>query len=170
VVQAAELLVQRQAELWQASMESAATRWTQLAETAGGRLQTALTAALGESLANHARQLAAAEQAVVERHQATAGQLQQGQAQAAENLAALEAAVQRQVEMLERAVAASGEVVGLEESLNSNLAALANANHLEETLVSLAAAVNLLSARLAEMPTAKKTVQLAGGRKASRAA
>jgi hypothetical protein len=38
----------------------------------------------------------------------------------------------------------------LEDALNSNLAALAGAKHFEQTVLSLAAAVNMLSARLAE--------------------
>ena len=55
--------------------------------------------------------------------------------------------------VLERAVAAAGEVTRLEDALNGNLAALAGAKHFEQTVLSLAAAVNMLSARLAETPT-----------------
>ena len=63
MLQAAEVLVQRQAELWQASMDAAAARWTQMASTAGERLQASLSSALGESLKTYAQHLAAIEQA-----------------------------------------------------------------------------------------------------------
>ena len=42
----------------------------------------------------------------------------------------------------------------MEDALNRNLAALAGAKHFEQTVLSLAAAVNMLSARLAETPNA----------------
>ncbi len=53
-------------------------------------------------------------------------------------------------DVLGRAVEAAGEVARLEDALNRNLAALAGAKHFEQTVLSLAAAVNMLSARLAE--------------------
>jgi biopolymer transport protein ExbB/TolQ len=59
-----------------------------------------------------------------------------------------------QTDVLKRAVEAAGEVTGLEDALNRNLAALAGAKHFEQTVLSLAAAVNMLSARLAEAPNA----------------
>jgi len=60
----------------------------------------------------------------------------------------------RQTDVLQRAVEAAGEVTRLEDALNRNLAALAGAKHFEQTVLSLAAAVNMLSARLAESPNA----------------
>jgi len=59
-----------------------------------------------------------------------------------------------QTGVLQRAVEAAGEVTRLEDALNRNLAALAGAKHFEQTVLSLAAAVNMLSARLAESPNA----------------
>jgi biopolymer transport protein ExbB/TolQ len=59
-----------------------------------------------------------------------------------------------QTDVLKRAIDAAGEVTGLEDALNRNLAALAGAKHFEQTVLSLAAAVNMLSARLAEAPNA----------------
>ena len=53
--------------------------------------------------------------------------------------------------MLQRAVEASGEVAGLEDALNRNLAALAGAKHFEQTVLGLAATIHLLNARLAEL-------------------
>jgi biopolymer transport protein ExbB/TolQ len=143
VVQATEQLVGRQAELWQASMEAAATRWAQQAEVAGQQLQSAFGGAIEQSLrAPHEHTVAA--------------------------MAALQETVARQVEMLEKTVKATGEVVTLEDALNRNLAALSGARNFEQTVVSLAAAVNLLSGRLSDAPA--PPVRLEPSRKAARAA
>jgi biopolymer transport protein ExbB/TolQ len=79
--------------------------------------------------------------------ESAAGQVQTAMSAAAGQLA-------NQTEVLTRAVEAAGEVTGLEDALNRNLAALAGAKHFEQTVLSLAAAVNMLSARLAESPNA----------------
>jgi hypothetical protein len=50
--------------------------------------------------------------------------------------------------VLTRVVEATGQVARLEETLNRNLAALSGSQNFEETLMSLAAAIQLLSARL----------------------
>jgi biopolymer transport protein ExbB/TolQ len=106
MLQNSEVLLRRQAELWQASVKSAAQHWAQMSAEASEKVKAAMSAATGEL----------AERAAV----------------------------------LERAVAAAGEVTRLEDALNGNLAALAGAKHFEQTVLSLAAAVNMLSARLAE--------------------
>jgi biopolymer transport protein ExbB/TolQ len=108
MLHATEVLVQRQAELWHASMESAAARWTQMADAAGEQLARAI--------------------------------------------ATLQAELGRHADVLQRAVEASGEIARLEDTLNRNLTALAGAKHFEQTVLSLAAAINLLGARLAETP------------------
>ena len=64
----------------------------------------------------------------------------------------------RQTDVLQSAVEAAGEVTRLEDALNRNLAALSGAKHFEQTVLSLAAAVNMLSARLAESPNASDSV------------
>ena len=48
----------------------------------------------------------------------------------------------------------------LEEALNRNLAALSGAKNFEQTVMSLAAAIHLLNARLADVPSGAPTVQL----------
>ena len=110
MMQATDSLVQRQAELWQASVDSAARQWAKMSEAAAGHVEAAMSAATG-------------------------------------NLA-------RQTGVLQSAVEAAGEVTRLEDALNRNLAALSGAKHFEQTVLSLAAAVNMLSARLAESPNA----------------
>lgn len=76
----------------------------------------------------------------------------------------------RQADVLRQAVEAAGEVTRLEDALNRNLAALAGAKHFEQTVLSLAAAVNMLSARLAESPSAAAPVRLETSRRSAHAA
>jgi biopolymer transport protein ExbB/TolQ len=63
-------------------------------------------------------------------------------------------------EMLQNAVEAAGEIAKLEDTLNRNLTALSGAKHFEQTVLSLAAAVNMLSARLAESTNVSAPIRL----------
>jgi biopolymer transport protein ExbB/TolQ len=169
MIQACDRLVQRQAELWHASMDAAAQRWAQMAKVGGEKLQESLAGALSESLKQHAQHLAAAEQATTEANGRHWEKILQNQANSTQNLAVLQTSVTRQVEVFEQTVAAVGEVTRLEDALNSNLNALAGAKHFEQTVLSLAAAINLLNARLAELP-APTAIKLEGTRRAAQAA
>ncbi|MEN6458810.1 MAG: MotA/TolQ/ExbB proton channel family protein [Thermoguttaceae bacterium] len=126
LLQATELLAQRQTELWRGSVESAGRQWAEMARGAGAELNTAMTAATAK--------------------------LSSG------------------VEVLGRAVEAAGNVVRMEDALNRNLAALAGAKHFEQTVLSLAAAVNMLSARLAESPAPTSPIKLEPVRRSAQAA
>lgn len=151
VVKATERLVQRQAELWQASLDAAHERWTRMAEAAGAQLESALAAALRGSLEAHARTLAEQSQAAAEHERQAVLRLEETVAAQTQALAAQQAELVRQGEVLLRVVEATGQVQRLEDALNSNLAALAATQQLSETLVSLAAAVQLLNARLGQL-------------------
>ncbi len=169
MIQVADRLVQRQAELWQGSMETAAARWAQMAKAGGEHLQASLAGALSESLKTHAQHLAAAEQASMQANRQHWEKILQTQAHGTQNLAALQGAVTRQAEVIQETVAVVGEVARLEDALNRNLNALAGAKHFEQTVMSLAAAINLLNARLAEMP-APAAIRLDPNRRAVQAA
>ena len=170
MLQAAEVLVQRQTELWQASMDAAAARWTQLANTAGERLQASLSSALGESLKTFAQHLAAVEQANAERGRQQWDETRQLQLQSLHLISGLQKEIGRQAEMLQLAVKATGEVTRLEDALNRNLATLAGTKHFEQTVLSLAAALNLLGARLAETPGGALPIKLEAPRRTAQAA
>jgi biopolymer transport protein ExbB/TolQ len=169
-IQASQRLVQQQAELWHASMEAAAQRWAHLTDGAAEVLKRSLVESLTEGLTSHAQHLAAAEQAAAEQNRRHWSQYQQIQAQQVQAVAALQAAVTRQAEILGRAVEAGGEVSRLEDALNRNLGTLAGTKHFEQTALGLAAAVHLLNARLAETAAEKPAIQLDPGRRAAHAA
>ena len=170
VVGATEGLVRRQAELWQESMEVASARWREMADAAGKQLQTALSSALAASLKAHGQQLAAIEQSAAEENRRYWNQVQRTQAQNTQAMASLQEALAGQAEVLGRAVEAAGEVARLEDALNRNLAALAGARHFQQTVMSLAAAIHLLNARLAEPPAVVPSIQLETKRGGTQAA
>ena len=68
----------------------------------------------------------------------------------------------RQSELLLKVVEATGQIAGLEQTLNRNLTALSTARSFDETLVALAAAVQLLSARLGQAAGDQRSVNLLG--------
>jgi hypothetical protein len=76
----------------------------------------------------------------------------------------------RQGDVLLKVVEATGQVRKLEEALNGNLASLAASHHFEETVVGLAAALQLLSANLGRSLVLRDEISLDGDNPASRAA
>ena len=170
MLQVSGRLVHKQADLWQQSMETAASRWTRMAEGSAAQLQTTLSAALVKGLKAHAQQLAAAEQATAEQNRSHWGQVRQSQVQSTQAMASLQAALANQADMLGRAVEATGKVAGLEETLNRNLAALAGAKNFEQTVMSLAAAIHLLNARLTDGSADTTPVNLQSNQQTTQAA
>lgn len=155
-----ERLVERQTNLWHTAMQTAEQRWQGMAAEAAEQIERAVVRGLSESVAAHARQLTASEQTLLSEHRQwlTESQLaRQGEIDAA---AAIQAAMLRQADVLQRAVAACGEIGQLQSALNGNLAALAGAKHIEQTVLGLAAAVHLLNARLAEAPGTTPSIHL----------
>ncbi|NQT14675.1 MAG: MotA/TolQ/ExbB proton channel family protein [Planctomycetes bacterium] len=153
-------LVRRQTDLWQAAMDDARARWTTAADTAGRQLQSALTGALSESLQTHARQLAATHDAANEKNWENWKTLQHALVENTETVARVQEAVIQKAEVLGRAVEATDQVSKLEEALNHNLGALAGSRNFEQTVMSLAATIHLLNARLQELSAADSSVRL----------
>ncbi|MBN2218195.1 MAG: MotA/TolQ/ExbB proton channel family protein [Pirellulales bacterium] len=170
MIDAAEHLVARQTELWQNSIDAAQQRWTRLTSEAEAQLGKAMGRALGESLEAHAAAMVAAESQAAERNQKHWQQFQETLARSTEAAAALQESVNTQTDVLRRTVEATGQVAKLEETLHRNLAALAGAKHFEQTVMSLAAAIHLLNARLEELPGEPIDVELEPKRSAGQAA
>jgi hypothetical protein len=158
---ATERLVARQAEIWQASMEAANSRWVETSLKAGRQLEAALSAALAKSLPQHAAELAAAEKEMAGENRRHWSQFQEALAQAAASVSQQQSELVRQGEVLLKVVEATDQVGRLEHALNRNLQALSGAKNFEETVVSLAAAIQLLAARLGQMPGETRMVELA---------
>ena len=165
-----EELVRRQAEIWQESLEAAGKRWTGLTEMTQKQLQSALAGALGETFQTFQRGWTAAEQAVAQEAHRHWERVQQAMTQQAHALAELQQHISNQVEVLSRAVEATGQIARLEDVLNRNLASLAGSGHFEQALSSLTAAIHLLHARLGQTPLDAPSVQLETPRRKGQAA
>ena len=170
LIDSTQRLVGGQAELWQASLDAAQERWATVAQTAGEQLQAALAGALDESLRVHAREVVAAQERANEANRQDWQQVQQALIENTEMVAELQRAVVGKAEVLGRAVEATDQVVTLQQALNANLGALAGARNFEQTVISLAAAIHLLTARLGELPAETPDVELEPARQTGQAA
>ena len=160
VLESNEEIMQRQAEAWQGSIESVTEHWRQVVETSGDQLHRGLAAALDENVRTHAEQIVAAQQRTEAQQSENWRQLHDGLNQSVAAVGNLQDRMADQAEVLRQAVEATGEVTRLETELNRNLAALAGAKHFEQTVMSLAAAIHLLNARLGQEPNDAEQVIL----------
>ncbi len=148
VVKATEQLVQKQVELWQRALSGAHDEWHRISRQSTEQMQAALGTALSQSLAQHAAHLAKSEQASAEQLSQRWEQWQTALSHNARLLHAQQVEMVKQGELMTQAIRAAGDVVQLERALNDNLSALSGAKNFEDTVMSLAAAIHLLNARL----------------------
>ncbi|MCU0872272.1 MAG: MotA/TolQ/ExbB proton channel family protein [Pirellulaceae bacterium] len=160
MLQAAEDLVRRQAEIWEQTIRASNEHWCQIVQSAGGEVQSAVQGALEKSLQNHTAELAKVEREAGERAARRWEQLQTALSDNARIMHAQQAEMVKQADMMAQVVKATGEVVGLEKALNDNLRELSGAGNFEDTVMSLSAAIHLLNARLGKSPDDAPHVEL----------
>ncbi|HMC11446.1 MAG TPA: MotA/TolQ/ExbB proton channel family protein, partial [Pirellulaceae bacterium] len=151
VIKSTEQLVARQAELWQQTITAAHDQWQRVSHKTTDQMQTALAAALSQSLGQYATQLAKTEQTSAEQLQLRWEQWQTALSQNARLLHAQQQEMVKQGEVMTQAIRVAGDVVQLEKALNQNLSALAGSKNFEDTVMSLAATIHLLNARLGKL-------------------
>ena len=166
MVAASDRLIERQTQLWAASMEAAAARWAELGDASAANL----TRALDESLKHHSERLAANEETAAEHGRRQWEKIAQAQLQHAQSLAGVQNSLAQQAETMGRILQATGEVEQLQDVLNRNLAALAGSKNFEQTVLGLAAAIHLLNGRLVESSSVAPAVQLESKRRTAKAA
>jgi biopolymer transport protein ExbB/TolQ len=166
MLRATEQLVQRQAQVWQGTIESAHQEWQGLYDTAGEQLRASLAAAMGdavrESLRLHTEQVAALDAAFARPLVEQWEKVEQGLDRQTDKLRDHATQLQGQTDILAKAIAATGDVLRLEKALNGNLAALAESRNFEDTVMSLSAAIHLLTTRLGKSADTGSPVELAG--------
>jgi len=148
VISAVDRTVSRQAELWQNTILSAEQRWNDVTSVGREQLETSFARAISRSMDSHRKHLLAAEEATVEQTKTHWAGVQHALEACASGSIAQQAELARHASTLLRVIETTDHVGRLEDSLNRNLTALAGAQHLQETLTNLSAAVNLLNARL----------------------
>jgi hypothetical protein len=129
-------------------MAAAEDRWHEVSSVSREQLEETFASAINRSMELHRQHLLSAEEAAAERTHLRWSGVQTALESCAAGSKSLQADMARQAESLFRIVDATGHVRTLEDSLNRNLTSLSAAQHLQETLLNLSAAVNLLNARL----------------------
>lgn len=148
MLKATEQLVERQAQLWHQSIAAAHEQWQRGSKQSTEQMQTALQGALNQSLGQLVTQLAKTEHALTDQLTTRWEQWQTALSHNARLLHGQQQEMAKQGELMTQAIRAAGDVMQLEKALNSNLSALAGAKNFEDTVMSLAAAIHLLTARL----------------------
>ena len=152
LVQSIESLGQQQAEVWRATVEQT-----------GRIFSESLCHTLDRSLAGFADSLGQQEHGALDHLQSKLGYWQTALDNNAAALAAQQQEILRQSELLAQVASATGDVAKLETVLNRNLETLAGSKNFEDTVMSLSAAIQLLSTRLKQ--TGPTTIELSTVRK-----
>ena len=160
VVQSTETLVRRQTELWRSTLDAAHREWCGWTARAGEQFEQAFASALRASLKEHAESMAAAEESLAHANREHWDRVQRTLAESSRIAASQQAELAEQGKVFREIVEATDQVRRLETTLNKNLAALAGAKNFEDTVMSLAAAIQLLSTRLGHVSAHEARIQL----------
>jgi hypothetical protein len=125
-----------------------------------------MEAALGESLLINASR----QERLIQQSEELLKEMQVALVEAAGMTVAQQEQLIKQSDVLLRVVEATGQVRKLEESLNANLLALSTSHNFEQTVTSLAAAVQLLSVRLRQPAIVRNEIDLSSDDTTSQAA
>ena len=130
-------LTQFQQACWSDAISGLQQQWQTWAAEQGSTMGVALERSMSRSLAEHSR----------------VGQQQwdgwmESLNHSADLLNSNQDSMRRQMEMMQQVVESTGDVVSLEKALNDNLQHLADTRQFEDVVVSLSAAIQLLSTRL----------------------
>ena len=155
VVQSMEDLVARQAQLWNETIDEAQTVWHQAAHAATSEIQAQMSATLSQSMQQHSDRILQEQSAAVAQLESHWAQLQSALSQNAHVMQNQQAELVRQGDALLQTVDGLGQVTSLQDSLDQNLARLVSSSSLNETMMSLNSAINLLNARLTPSPSAE---------------
>ncbi|MCY2988226.1 MAG: MotA/TolQ/ExbB proton channel family protein [Planctomycetota bacterium] len=170
MIRGTEGLVERQVQLWQATIEAAHSHWSQVVPAAGQQIQASVGGALEQSLAKFTAEMAQVERQAADQARTRWEQWQTALSENARRMQTQQQEMMRQGEMLAQVVKATGDVINLERTLNENLKALSGAKQFEDMVMSLTAAIHLLTTRLSGPASNVPHVELLETRSKGRAA
>ena len=148
VIQATEDVVSRQAEVWKQVLSSSQREWSEALYAVQRSVQASFETSLTRSMTTHAESLTSSQKVAGKQASEYWAGVQQTMLKQADALTAQHGELVKQGNVMLRVLKATGEVTTLEKALNQNLAALAGAKNFEDTVMSLSAAIQLLSSRL----------------------
>ena len=148
VMDSVERLTQAQAESLQQTIADSQQQWSDALLETQATMKESLQHTVVELADRQARVLALAEETASQRVGERWASIHEGIQQQTEILANQQQALMGQADVMHRVLEATGDVRNLETSLNHNLSALAGAKNFQDTVMSLSAAIQLLTSRL----------------------
>ncbi len=170
VARSSSQLLEAQEHSWRALEQAAAGSLSKAVTASGDELRSALSDSLGSTLAQWSESLAQAHAHVNSQREDRWARAADALTAAMEGFQLHQQALADQTELLERVVDATRDVTDLERSLESNLAALTATGRFDETLATLAAAVQLLAGRAADTSVESRRIDLQAAPRSRRAA
>lgn len=149
-----------QAESWKDAWTQWYDQWNRTLAERERQWTTAVEQSLRGRVDSQQDRFLQLEKSAIERLAQQNSQWQQLLQRFTDRLETQQSELSRQTEILLKVLEATGEVQNLERSLNQNLRALAGAKNFEDTVMSLSAAIQLLSTRLGRNVSPETRVQL----------
>ncbi len=148
ILQSIEDSVERQAEVWNQSLQQSQEKWDAITQVAGTNISHSLETAFRRSLQDHAHELTRHEQASEQRSAQRWEQLQSVLSDNTQVVREQQVELVKQADLMLQSINAAGEVSKLQHALNENLRSLTMLGKFDEAVMSLSAAIHLLNARL----------------------
>ena len=153
-------LIEAQEQSWRALEQSAAENAEKVFAVAAARLQTTLSSSLDVTLAKWSDSLVKAQTELASTREDRWTNAAESMAAAMRSFEQHQKTLAGQAELLGKVVDATHNVAALERALDNNLSTLAGSGRFEETLATLAAAVQLLAARAQDASAENRRVDL----------
>lgn len=163
-------LLEAQTHSWRALERTAATTLAKVLDEAGRTLNESLSASLDGTLGRWGESLVEAHERLLSRREDRWTQAADSLAAAVRGLEQHHGSLADQTALLGKVVDATRDIASLERSLDANLNTLASTGRFDETLATLAAAVQLLAARAGDMSSDARRVELQAARRSGKAA
>ena len=163
-------LLEAQTHSWRALERTAATNLAKALDEAGRTLNESLSASLDVTLGRWSESLVDAHERLISRREDRWTQAADSLAAAVRGLEQHHDSLADQTVLLGKVVDATRDISSLERSLDANLNTLASAGRFDETLATLAAAVQLLAVRAGDASSDARRVELQAARRNGKAA
>ena len=163
-------LLEAQTHSWRALERTAATNLAKALDEAGRTLNESLSASLDVTLGRWSESLVDAHERLISRREDRWTQAADSLAAAVRGLEQHHDSLADQTALLGKVVDATRDISSLERSLDANLNTLASAGRFDETLATLAAAVQLLAVRAGDASSDARRVELQAARRNGKAA
>ncbi len=145
---ATENATRRQADVWNEAVRESKMRWDDVSLSLGTRVQESMEAAFVGAMRKHSEEMNRSEEVATRSAERRWEQWQGVLKENAHVMQRQQAELVKQGDLMLQSINAAGEVGKLQQALNDNMRSLSLVTEFDQTISSLAAAVNLLNARL----------------------